>query len=193
MKRRLKVNGFLIFVALMLIFIFPRVFLRAHAEILAVQVVRVLGVFLILLGQLLRVSSRGFKAEHSGNGRHLIQGGPYSLVRNPMYLGILLIGIGLGLALFKYWALCLFLLIFVIRYIPLLFSEEKKLLGLFGESYAGYCKTVPRLIPGLKSLFEKNIRVCLPIKPAWLYKEIGSIIAVLSLTLLLWYWGARCC
>ncbi|MFA4889729.1 MAG: methyltransferase [Candidatus Omnitrophota bacterium] len=179
MKKRIKVNGFLIFAAVMLVIIFPRVFLREYCVVLAEKLTRIFGVFLVLSGQLLRVSARGYKAENSGSGSQLIQYGPYSLSRNPMYLGILLIGLGLGLALFKYWVILVFLVIFFARYALLAFAEEKKLLGVFGNTYADYCRRVPRFFPRMKLLFEKDIRVVLPLKQPWLYKEIGAIVATL--------------
>ena len=179
MKRRLKLNGVLIFIAVVLVAIFPHIFLRRYSFALTAQAVRISGFSLVLLGQLLRVSARGHKAENSGNGSQLIQTGPYALSRNPMYLGILLIGLGIGLALFKYWVILVFLAIFFARYVKLAFAEEKKLLGVFGNAYADYCRQVPRFLPRMKLSFAKDIRAVLPLKRPWLYKEIGAIIATL--------------
>ncbi len=189
MKKRLKINGILIVIAAALIFIFPRIFLQGRSVNLSAWFIRICGFILIILGQLLRISARGFKAENSGNGSSLIRGGPYALVRNPMYLGILLIGIGMGLTLFKYWVSCVFIIIFIFRYVMLIFTEEKKLLGVFGNTYVEYSSKVPRFFPPLKNLFAGDILGFVPLKPAWLYKEIGSIVAVLSAIVLLWCWG----
>ncbi|MCX5697126.1 MAG: isoprenylcysteine carboxylmethyltransferase family protein [Candidatus Omnitrophica bacterium] len=189
MKKRLKINGVLIFISAALIILFPHIFLRRYSAVLADQAVRISGVLLVIIGQLLRVSARGYKAENSGNGKLLIQGGPYALVRNPMYLGILLIGIGMGGALFKYWVVFAFIIIFIFRYLMLIFSEEKKLLGVFGNAYLEYSSKVPRLLPPLRKLFTGDILGSVPLKPEWLYKEIGSIVAVLSAIVFLWCWG----
>jgi hydrogenase maturation factor HypF (carbamoyltransferase family) len=72
----------------------------------------IFGIALILLGQIFRVSGRGYKAEQSQQGQVLIEGGPYILVRNPMYLGILLIGLGIVLMLFNWWVICFFIIFF---------------------------------------------------------------------------------
>jgi protein-S-isoprenylcysteine O-methyltransferase Ste14 len=190
MKKRLKINGALIVCAAVLVLIFPKVFLQGRSTGLFSWIIRTCGVILILSGQLLRISARGYKQEHSGNGSLLIQGGPYAWVRNPMYLGIFLIGTGLGLAVFQYWVLGAFTLIFAARYMTLVFSEEKKLRDLFGAEYGEYCKRTPRLFPNPLYLLRHNLGDSLPLKTAWFYRELGSVLAVLAATLLLGSWGA---
>lgn len=177
--------------AFIVILIFPAIFLR-KPELVATfwdEAAEIFGVAFILLGQLFRVSARGFKAENSKEGNALVQGGPYTLVRNPMYLGIFLIGLGVVLVLFKWWVLIIFLLVSVIRYIPLTVKEEKKLTQLFPETYQAYCKKVPqRFIPSLGAIFDRDIKDYLPLKLAWIKKEVGSILAVLLVTLLIESW-----
>jgi len=140
------------------------------------------------LGQILRASSRGYKSEHSQEGGFLIQGGPYALVRNPMYLGILLIGLGIVALIFKWWVAGVFLVIFIIRYIRLIFKEEKKLLGIFGQAYQEYCSQVPRILPRIVTLLKTEIAEYLPLKLPWIKKEIGTILAILLPAVLLESW-----
>lgn len=191
MKKRLKINGIIMFAAFILVAAFPAIFFRQGAKSVTFwsQIAEMFGVASILLGQLLRVSSRGFKAENSRNGDVLIETGPYSLVRNPMYLGIFLIGLGVVLILFRWWALVLFTVIFAIRYILLMFKEEHKLTALFPEAYLAYCKKVPqRVRPSLRALFYRDISEYLPVRIAWIRKEIGTILAVLLSVLLIESW-----
>ncbi len=191
MKKRLKINGVIMFLAFLLVAIFPEIFLRRACGAMRLwdRFAGVLGVSSILLGQLFRLSARGFKAENSKNGNALIESGPYSLVRNPMYLGIFLIGSGVVLMLFEWWVLAVFIIIFIIRYIPLVYSEEKKLTALFPESYSAYCKKVPqRIWPSLWAMLKQEMSVYLPVKMAWVKKEIGSILAVLLSALLIKSW-----
>ena len=74
--------------------------------------------------------------------------GPYRCVRNPMYIGawVVLIGFGLyrrSLAIVVFSALWLLLAhLFVIGY------EERVLRRKFGAAYEGYCRAVPRWVPG---------------------------------------------
>ncbi|MFA4842964.1 MAG: methyltransferase, partial [Candidatus Omnitrophota bacterium] len=116
MKKRLKIDGIIIFCAFVVMMLFPSLFFRRDKITSLDQAAEMFGVALILLGQILRVSARGFKSENSLNGHSLIQGGPYSFVRNPMYLGIALIGLGVGLVLFNGVVLCIVLLVLLIRY-----------------------------------------------------------------------------
>jgi protein-S-isoprenylcysteine O-methyltransferase Ste14 len=188
MKKRLKINGIIMFFAFGAICLLPGVFLRkshcASVEVL----VEVCGLAFILLGQLFRASARGYKSEYSHRGEALIRNGPYAFVRNPMYLGILLIGLGIVLMLFNWWVASVFLLVFAARYILLTLSEEKKLLALFPEEYAEYKRTVPRLFPSVRILIQRDIGEYLPVKFIWIKRELNTILAVLVVTLLVKSW-----
>jgi protein-S-isoprenylcysteine O-methyltransferase Ste14 len=190
MKRRLKVNGFIMFCAFLLIAAFPATFLRKEHASFGVfnQALEICGIAFILLGQLLRISGRGYKSEHSGNGHFLIRSGPYSLVRNPMYLGILLIGFGVVLLLFEWWAIGIFLSVFIIRYLLLIFKEEKKLLKMFPDEYPAYQKNVPRIMPSLNKILTSDINTYLPLRLSWVKREIGSVLALLFIALLVESW-----
>ncbi|MDD3086998.1 MAG: isoprenylcysteine carboxylmethyltransferase family protein [Candidatus Omnitrophica bacterium] len=189
MKKRLKINGIVMFLAVVILAIFPAIFFRRNAVGWDNSIAEIFGIGFILLGQLIRVSARGFKSENSKNGFDLVKTGPYSLVRNPMYLGIILIGFGAVLMLFKWWVVIIFLCFFYIRYILLVYKEEKKLKLSFAEKYADYCKDVPnRIFPSVEALFNRDMLQYLPLKLKWVKKEIGSIIAVLVLILLIESW-----
>jgi protein-S-isoprenylcysteine O-methyltransferase Ste14 len=188
MKKRLKINGVIIFFVVLLIAAFPAIFLRKEQMVFWDEIAEIFGIAFILLGQIFRVSARGYKSEYSPKGNVLIQDGPYAVSRNPMYLGILLIGLGIVLALFNWWVVIIFLFVFITRYILLIFKEEKKLLIIFPNAYQDYCKTVPRILPSLDMVLNTDIREYLPLKFSWLKKEIGSILAVLLITLFLESW-----
>lgn len=80
--------------------------------------------------------------------RKLIVRGLYRYVRNPMYIGVLLVNIGWAIFFRSLevvsYAFCVGLAfhLFVVIY------EEPHLRRRFGESYAHYCRTVHRWIPG---------------------------------------------
>lgn len=188
MKKRLKTNGVIIFLIIVLLILFPSVFLRSVKEANLDTAAKISGITLILLGQILRACSRGYKSEYSRSGHALIQGGPYTLVRNPMYLGILCIGSGIVLVLFNWWVIIIFLSVFVWRYILLIFKEEEKLSGMFPQEYRDYRQKVPRILPALPTILQKDIAGYLPLKLSWLKKEIGSILAVLLLVFFLELW-----
>ncbi len=188
MKKRLKVNGIIMGLVALPIAFFPRFFLRVYSGSIPEEIFEVLGFVFILCGQIIRVSARGYKAEHSQDSHALIQGGLYQVVRNPMYLGIFLIGLGVVLALFRWWAIVVFVAVFITRYILLIYQEEKKLCLMFPQAYPEYCRKVPRIFPALSSIIKLKISEYLPIRISWFKKEIGSIVTLLVLTLIVWSW-----
>jgi len=76
----------------------------------------------------------------------LIRTGPYSLVRHPIYTGILFAIVGTAIIFGEPLGLIVFFLILVI-YLWKIRVEEKYLQDEFGEDYARYKKEIPALIP----------------------------------------------
>ncbi|MDD5236644.1 MAG: isoprenylcysteine carboxylmethyltransferase family protein [Candidatus Omnitrophica bacterium] len=184
MKKRIKINGIIIFLIVMIIVLFPKLFFRQRLPAAVSAVTAGLGIALVLLGQMIRISARGYKAENSQGGHFLVKSGPYALVRNPMYLGILLIGLGIVLIFFKAWVVATFLFFFILRYLLLIFQEEKKLITVFPEEYKDYQNKVPRLFPQLKMIFSRETSTYLPLKWSWVGREKNSVLPVLFFTLL---------
>ncbi|MBU1999056.1 MAG: isoprenylcysteine carboxylmethyltransferase family protein [Candidatus Omnitrophota bacterium] len=179
MKKRLKINGFIIFITILAISLFPTLFFRETSLDFLNEFYELMGISIMLLGQLVRISARGYKKEHSPKGSALIINGPYKFVRNPMYLGILLIGVGAVLIFFKLWVTGVFFLFFIIRYILLIFQEEKYLLDSFGQAYKDYMLHTPRLFPSLRTLIINDVRDILPLKVAWIRTEQPQVLIVL--------------
>ncbi len=188
MKLRLKINGLLMFLATCLALIFPKFFSRPDSLSPLSSLLEVFGFAMVLFGLLLRVCARGYKSESSKEGYCLVSGGPYKLVRNPMYLGIAMIGLGVVLILFKLWVNVVFILIFFARYIKLIFKEEKRLIGIFGKDYQDYMKSTPRILPKISALLNEDIRDVLPLKLSWIKKEIGSVIGFILGILIIESW-----
>ena len=89
---------------------------------------------------------RGYAAGYVKKNRELTQTGPYAHIRNPLYLGSILIAAGFAVALLS-WPVALALaLMFLIIYIPVIASEEQFLRATFPD-FEAYCRRVPRLIP----------------------------------------------
>lgn len=79
-------------------------------------------------------------------GQKVISTGPYSLVRHPMYIGVLLMFLFTPIALGSWWALIPFISLPVFLVLRIL--NEEKVLTKNLSGYEEYCKTVPfRLIP----------------------------------------------
>lgn len=79
---------------------------------------------------------------------HFVDHGPYRYVRNPMYTGILIGGVSLGLALGA-WLLPLVAAVFFTILAIRTRTEEKYLIERFGDQYRDYMKRVGRFFPRL--------------------------------------------
>jgi len=82
--------------------------------------------------------------------RELVVSGLYKYVRNPMYVGVLLVIIGHFLW-FGFWNLLIYaVLVFVGFSAFVVFYEEPTLKRNFGAAYEEYLKRVPRWIPRIQ-------------------------------------------
>lgn len=189
MKKRLRLSGVLIFLATCFVFVFPKLFLRPDTLNPLNDISEVFGFALVLFGSLLRISGRGYKAEHSQEGEALVKDGPYGLVRNPMYLGIAMIGLGVVLVLFRWWTSAIFILIFTLQYILLIFKEERRLTDKFGREYKNYINSTPLILPKIKTILTKDIKSILPLKLSWIKKEIGTVLSIVLGLLAIESWG----
>ena len=100
------------------------------------------GTAIALLGILIRAVASG----HVEKNRVLATSGPYAYVRNPLYLGSIVIGIGFAVAARDVWVAIAIVLLFVVIYLPVIRSEEAFLRGQFSE-YDEYARRVPGLLP----------------------------------------------
>ena len=109
------------------------------------------GLPLSLLGLALRAWAAGCLAKN----RQLATGGPYAYVRNPLYIGTLLVAAGLAVASRSVGLAALFTAVFLLVYLPVIQNEEQHLRKIFPE-YAEYAERVPALIPRLNPAREKS-------------------------------------
>ena len=80
-------------------------------------------------------------------GHNLIMSGPYRIVRNPIYTGMLGMLIATGLAVSHWVGLAAGLLIFAIGTFIRVRSEEKLLRDTFGKQWDEYARSVPAVVP----------------------------------------------
>lgn len=175
MKKRIKIQGLFIFLAVFLFFLFYQYLLPRTRNIF----LECLGIFFLICGYVLRIAARGCKAELNPDGKTLVCSGPYALTRNPMYLGTLLIGLGVISALFYWWVGIFFLVVYLIIYIPQINQEEEVLSKRFQRAFLEYKKSTPKFFPDILILFKINPFACLKIKKAWVKKELVSFLMTL--------------
>ena len=83
--------------------------------------------------------------------QQIVTSGPYGHIRNPLYAGAILIWLALGIAFESSVILGITFLYVVPAYLINMRSEEKMLLGYFGDPYDRYRQSVGMLFPRLRS------------------------------------------
>lgn len=105
-----------------------------------------------LLPALAGEAARLWAAGHIEKTRLLATGGPYAHTRNPLYLGSVLIALGLAIAAASPWCLALVLLYLAAFYPAVMRVEAAFLRVRFPDEYAAWAAAVPfffpRLMPG---------------------------------------------
>ena len=99
-----------------------------------------LGLPVSVLGLLLRAWATG----HVEKNIRLAESGPYAYLRNPLYLGTLLVAAGFVIASRRWWLAVLFGAVFLLIYLPAIELEEQHLRKLF-PNFAAYAERVPAL------------------------------------------------
>ena len=157
------------------------------------------GFCIAVSGELIRlwgVSWAGSETRTTGEvgGSFLIVSGPFAHVRNPLYLGNILIYTGLGVmsfAVFPYLQIA-GLLFFYFQYRMIIKEEEKYLQSKFGTAFEDYKRNVPRFIPRISLYKAESVEQPVFKIKAGLRSEKRSLQALsfVSLTLfLLWFIG----
>ncbi len=121
------------------------------------------GFLIALSGELIRlwgVSWAGSETRTTGGagGTFLIVSGPFGYVRNPLYVGNILLYLGIGVmsyAAFPYLQIAA-LIFFYVQYSFIVSEEEGYLKKAFSNDYSEYLKRVPKFIPRLTSYKPSN-------------------------------------
>jgi protein-S-isoprenylcysteine O-methyltransferase Ste14 len=126
-----------------------------------------LGYALLVAATLWRIWCALFIAG-SKNGE-LAGSGPYSVVRNPLYVGNFLGLVGFGFAVEQPLIAIVLGGAFALFYPSVVAQEEANLLRIFGERYRDYCARVPRWLPDWSLYREPET---LGISPRYVRKAI---------------------
>ena len=104
------------------------------------------GIGFVTLGLLLR----GWACGHLKKEKNLAISGPYKYTRNPLYLGNLIIGVGVVAGARSWWVLAIFIAYFLKFYPVVIITERNKINRLFPKQYKEFSQKVPLFIPYLK-------------------------------------------
>jgi protein-S-isoprenylcysteine O-methyltransferase Ste14 len=116
------------------------------------------GFAVAMSGQLLRAAVIGFAyITRGGRNRRihadsLVQEGIFAHSRNPLYLGNILIVVGLAIVHGSPWFYLVGIPFFVFAYLAIVSAEEDYLTRRFGRAYEEYCRRVNRFVPSMRGL-----------------------------------------
>jgi protein-S-isoprenylcysteine O-methyltransferase Ste14 len=106
---------------------------------------------LVTVGMGQRYWAAGSAGSHTHSaeieGPRLATGGPYAFVRNPIYLGSMVLGLGMVGLIGDARLIPLYIAAFAFLYAFLVPAEERFLREKFGRAYDTYRAAVPRIIP----------------------------------------------
>jgi protein-S-isoprenylcysteine O-methyltransferase Ste14 len=122
----------------------------------------------------------------------LVQDGIFAHSRNPLYVGNMMVFLGLFIVLNSTWGYLVGVPFFYIAYLSITLAEEDFLRKQFGEEYVAYCRRVNRFLPSWKGMAATMRSMSFD----WgrlIRKEYGStfIWITAALGLLLWEVAAR--
>jgi protein-S-isoprenylcysteine O-methyltransferase Ste14 len=122
-----------------------------------------LGFSVVLAGQIIRALTIGLAYIVRGGrnrkvyAKELVKNGIFAHCRNPLYLGNILIIIGLGIVAHSILFYVLGIPLFIFMYVAIIRAEEDYLANKFGEEYIEYCRSVNRFIPRMSGI-RKTIK-----------------------------------
>lgn len=157
------------------------------------------GAVVALLGEAMRfwgVAYAGPLTRVTGSvgAPELITSGPFSHVRNPLYVGNILLYVGFGVMAnaLTPWLVAGTALYFVIQYAAIVSLEEEFLAKEFGSVFEEYGKLVPRFLPRLVPVREVRKENQKPDWPGARRSErrtFQAMALVGALVVLRWIWS----
>ena len=161
-----------------------------------VQWTMLIGGLLALVGEFLRywgVAYAGSLTRVTGGvgAPEVIVAGPFAYVRNPLYLGNIVLYVGIGImsnALFP-WLLVVAAIYFSFQYYQIVILEEGFLRQSFGAPYEHFAENVPRFLPRLTPFHDEAQEHQRPDWPGALRSEkrtLQAFCTVLILLFIIW-------
>ncbi len=139
------------------------------------------------------IAIRALASGQVQKNRELTRTGPYAYVRNPLYLGSIVIGVGFAMAARDLWVAAVLVVYFAVVYVPVIRGEENFLSSRFPD-YADYRRRVPSLLP--RSLWFGGVTTGFSRELYFRHREYNSVLgaaAILAVLIgkILWLSGGR--
>lgn len=115
------------------------------------------GITMILLGITIRVCAQQHIHHRLKARRDLTTTGPYSIIRNPLYVANTVLCLGMIVLSEVLWLLPVILAYCCVLYSIVVRYEEKELLKEYGEAYHRYLAEVPRWLPKTLHSLGRNL------------------------------------
>ena len=112
----------------------------------------VVGAAIAILGLMIRAWASGYLKKNL----ELTTSGPYARTRNPLYLGTFILGAGIATASGALWFVALFMVLYLLIYVPVMLAEAETLRKLFPEEFDLYSRSVPLFLPRLTPFAAKG-------------------------------------
>jgi protein-S-isoprenylcysteine O-methyltransferase Ste14 len=146
------------------------------------------GVPIVAAGELLRVWAVHhigvISRTRSDRLGPLVDTGPFSIVRNPLYLGNILLWAGFAVSAQLLWLLPVVVVLLAFEYHAIVRWEEQLLTARIGAPYGDYTRRVPRWLPALRAPSGVTDAARFSLR-ATLFSERGTLIAIVVGYLLL--------
>jgi protein-S-isoprenylcysteine O-methyltransferase Ste14 len=113
--------------------------------VLAGVALGLLGVGLVVWG-LVTMRSAGTNVDPRKETTAIVADGPFRVTRNPLYVGLTLIYLGLTLGFDVWWGLVLLVPLLIVMHFGVVCREERYLERKFGDDYRQYKRRVARYI-----------------------------------------------
>jgi len=119
----------------------PLLIIAARPTPLALMI----GAVIAVVGLLIRAWASGYLRKNL----ELTTSGPYGHTRNPLYLGTFIMGGGIAVASGTWWFAILYVMLYLLIYVPVMIAEAETLQQLFTDQYPDYSRKVPLFLPRL--------------------------------------------
>lgn len=126
-------------------------------EIEADEIIWPIGIGVVVLGIALRIWAQQHVLHRLVGHKQLTTTGPYEFVRNPLYIGNIVICVGGTICSELLWMIPVTIFWCFGTYSIVISYEEKHLVKKYGDAYSRYLLEVTRWFPKMPSLKNKNV------------------------------------